>query len=365
MFRAIVEEIGRRGAPPRPRRPPLGRAVADAFVEGGFRAFFEFIAADPRTFAFLRRNLGTIRERFGDAVLPAGLGSSRTTCARRSPAATCPPRRRRLPRARDARGRPRARPGARRARRRRTSRAPPRSRPRCSRAASAPCRARTPRRPGSGLELADAQRLFSPEGAYLNTASYGLPPRPAWEALQAAQDEWRHGRTGFDGWDESVGRSRAAWARLRGVAEADVAVGPQVSPFAGLVAAALEPGAQVLAARGGLHVDPVPAARAGGARRAGAARAAGVARRGGRRATPTSSPSARCSPPTGGSPTSTRSRRRPRTTARACCSTPRRRAGGCRWTPRASTTWCARATSGCWRRAGRRSCTPARRRASG
>ena len=99
------------------------------------------------------------------------------------------------------------------------------------------------------MELADAQRLFSPEGTYLNTASYGLPPRPAWEALQAAQDEWRHGRTGFDGWDESVGRSRTAWARLCGVPVADVAIGPQVSPFAGLVAAALEPGAQVLAAR--------------------------------------------------------------------------------------------------------------------
>jgi selenocysteine lyase/cysteine desulfurase len=98
------------------------------------------------------------------------------------------------------------------------------------------------------VEVADAQRLFSPEGTYLNTASYGLPPRQAWEALQAAQDEWRHGRTGFDGWDRSVGRSRAAWARLTGVDEADVAVGPQVSPFAGIVAASLEPGARVLAA---------------------------------------------------------------------------------------------------------------------
>src|SRR5215217_2634302 len=39
-----------------------------------FRALFEFIVADPVTFAFLRRNLSTIRERFGDAVLPAGLG---------------------------------------------------------------------------------------------------------------------------------------------------------------------------------------------------------------------------------------------------------------------------------------------------
>ncbi len=99
------------------------------------------------------------------------------------------------------------------------------------------------------MELADARRLFSPEGTYLNTASYGLPPRPAWEAVQAAQDEWRHGRTGFDGWDRSVGRSRSAWARLHGVPAADVAVGPQVSPFAGLIAASLEPGARVLAAR--------------------------------------------------------------------------------------------------------------------
>jgi selenocysteine lyase/cysteine desulfurase len=99
------------------------------------------------------------------------------------------------------------------------------------------------------VEVADARRLFSPEGTYLNTASYGLPPRPAWEAVQAAQDEWRHGRTGFDGWDRSVGRSRASWARLHGVEPADVAIGPQVSPFVGMVAASLAPGTRVLAAR--------------------------------------------------------------------------------------------------------------------
>ena len=98
------------------------------------------------------------------------------------------------------------------------------------------------------LRVEEAQRLFSPEGAYLNTASYGLPPLPAWQAMQAAADEWRHGRTGFDGWNESVGASRASWARLVGVPEADVAVGPQVSPFVGTVAASLAPGARVLCA---------------------------------------------------------------------------------------------------------------------
>jgi selenocysteine lyase/cysteine desulfurase len=94
----------------------------------------------------------------------------------------------------------------------------------------------------------DAQRLFSPENTYLNTASYGLPPEPAWEAMQRAADEWRHGRTGFGGWDLSVGRARAAWARLHGVPARDVAIGPQVSVFAGVVAAALEPGTRVLCA---------------------------------------------------------------------------------------------------------------------
>ena len=70
VFRAIVEETGDEAR----RRVREGRRGRSGLVEGGFRAFFELIASDPATLAFLRRNLGTIRERFGDAVLPAGLG---------------------------------------------------------------------------------------------------------------------------------------------------------------------------------------------------------------------------------------------------------------------------------------------------
>jgi selenocysteine lyase/cysteine desulfurase len=125
----------------------------------------------------------------------------------------------------------------------------------------------------SETDLATAQRLFSPEGAYLNTATYGLPPRTAFDALQAAADEWRHGRCGFDGWDRSVGAARASFARLARVPEGDVAIGPAVSSFAGLVAAALPAGARVLCAeedftsvlfpflaqeRRGVHVELVP-----------------------------------------------------------------------------------------------------------
>jgi AcrR family transcriptional regulator len=73
VFRAIVEEFGEQ-ARRRVRDARRSSSGAQDFLESGFRAFFEFIVADPVTFAFLRRNLGTIRERFGDTVLPAGLG---------------------------------------------------------------------------------------------------------------------------------------------------------------------------------------------------------------------------------------------------------------------------------------------------
>ena len=90
VFRAIVEEAG---ADARRRVRDARRAASgsEAFLEDGFRAFFEFIADDPGTFAFLRRNLGTIRERFGDAVLPAGLGELEADLRDAIGAASCRP----------------------------------------------------------------------------------------------------------------------------------------------------------------------------------------------------------------------------------------------------------------------------------
>jgi selenocysteine lyase/cysteine desulfurase len=97
-----------------------------------------------------------------------------------------------------------------------------------------------------GLTIAAAQELWSPEGTYLNTASYGLPPRPAWDALQAALRDWRGGRTSWEGWSEATARSRRAFARIVGVDSTDVAVGATVSGLIGLIAASLPDGAQVL-----------------------------------------------------------------------------------------------------------------------
>ncbi len=97
------------------------------------------------------------------------------------------------------------------------------------------------------MDLPEARRLFDPQPGWLNTASYGLPPRPAWTALQEALDDWRHGRTSWEPWAEATERSRAAFARLVGASPADIAVGSAVSQQVGLVAAALPAGTRVLA----------------------------------------------------------------------------------------------------------------------
>jgi selenocysteine lyase/cysteine desulfurase len=98
------------------------------------------------------------------------------------------------------------------------------------------------------LPIAEAQRLFDAEPGWLNTASYGLPPRPAWDALQAGLQDWRQGRTSWEGWDDSTRRARESFARLVGADARDVAVGSAVSQLVGLMAAALPDGARVLAA---------------------------------------------------------------------------------------------------------------------
>ncbi|MDG4780539.1 aminotransferase class V-fold PLP-dependent enzyme [Micromonospora sp. WMMD961] len=96
------------------------------------------------------------------------------------------------------------------------------------------------------MEIEQAQQLWKPEPGWLNTASYGLPPEPAWTVLQEALAQWRVGSTSWEGWGDSVRRSRAAFAGLIGVPEGDVAVGASVSQMLAPVAAALPAGATVV-----------------------------------------------------------------------------------------------------------------------
>jgi AcrR family transcriptional regulator len=71
VFRAIVEDTAAE-ARARLRAARRGARTPEDFVAGAYRAFFEFIVEDPDRFAFLRTNIGTLRGRFGDALLPAG-----------------------------------------------------------------------------------------------------------------------------------------------------------------------------------------------------------------------------------------------------------------------------------------------------
>lgn len=96
----------------------------------------------------------------------------------------------------------------------------------------------------------DVRALLAPEPGYLNTASLGVPPRTALDAMTGVLGGWRRGRLSPPDFDEAVGRSRRAWAALTGIDPAQVATGTTVSEFVGLVAAALPDGAHVVVAEG-------------------------------------------------------------------------------------------------------------------
>jgi len=116
--------------------------------------------------------------------------------------------------------------------------------------------------------------LWEAEPGWLNTATYGLPPRPAWDELQAALEGWRQGQASWGAWNECTSRARRSFARLVNVEANDVAVGSQVSQLVGLVAASVRAGSRVIVpereftsnvfpwlARGDLRVEAIPMER--------------------------------------------------------------------------------------------------------
>ncbi len=126
------------------------------------------------------------------------------------------------------------------------------------------------------MEIAEAQALWSPAGPYLNTATFGLPPRPAWETLQATLEDWHHGRTSWEHWSDFTERARTAFAQMIGVSARDVACGGTTSQHVAVVASSLPDGARVLVpendfsslvfpfltqADRGVRVETVPLAR--------------------------------------------------------------------------------------------------------
>lgn len=95
-----------------------------------------------------------------------------------------------------------------------------------------------------------AQREFASDVIFLNTATLGLPPRRTVTAMQAAVAEWAAGRAVSVAYDIPVAAARRSYAALVGVDPDLVAVGGNVSVFAGLIAASLPADAEVLTASG-------------------------------------------------------------------------------------------------------------------
>jgi selenocysteine lyase/cysteine desulfurase len=95
-----------------------------------------------------------------------------------------------------------------------------------------------------------ARREFSADVIFLNSATMGLPPVRTLEALQDSLSEWASGRAEGPAYDAWVTRARSLYADLVGVDPSLVSAGSQVSVFAGLIAASLPSGSEVLTAAG-------------------------------------------------------------------------------------------------------------------
>src|SRR5918996_2199951 len=91
---------------------------------------------------------------------------------------------------------------------------------------------------------------FRPTTTFLNTATYGLAPQAATEALLANERARLEGRFDPVEVDKVVDACRVAFGQLVGVPADQVAIGSQVAPLVGLVAASLPRGSTVLAAEG-------------------------------------------------------------------------------------------------------------------
>ncbi|MFE0103086.1 aminotransferase class V-fold PLP-dependent enzyme [Streptomyces sp. NPDC059009] len=99
---------------------------------------------------------------------------------------------------------------------------------------------------------------FAPESTYLNTASCGLLPRRAAEAVRILTAELVSGRPGGAGDFEVVDEARQRFARLVGADASRVATGGSVAVHVGLIAGSLAPGSEVLFPEGefGSVIDP-------------------------------------------------------------------------------------------------------------
>src|SRR3954471_2473402 len=86
---------------------------------------------------------------------------------------------------------------------------------------------------------------FAGAHGFLNSPTYGLPPRFMIDALQECISQWQTGTMEVPLFDEHERAGRAGYAALAGVPVDSVAMGGTVSAVLGLVAAAVPDGSRV------------------------------------------------------------------------------------------------------------------------
>lgn len=94
------------------------------------------------------------------------------------------------------------------------------------------------------------QNDFALETTYLNTASVGVPPRRAVDAMRRSLDDWAAGRLSFEVYETALAAVRSSFARLAGTTADRIALAPNVTDSVARIAAALPPGTEVLTAGG-------------------------------------------------------------------------------------------------------------------
>src|SRR3989442_1141481 len=99
------------------------------------------------------------------------------------------------------------------------------------------------------MGAAAVRDLFDPAAAtaYLDSATYGLPPQPTVEAMRQAIDDWQSGSADWvSAWDKHGDVCRQYFASLIETPGHAVALIPSVSVGVGVIAASLRSGDHVL-----------------------------------------------------------------------------------------------------------------------
>ena len=112
-------------------------------------------------------------------------------------------------------------------------------------------------------DLRTARAEFAGGRSYLSACTVGLPTTATRAAVIADLDAAAHGRATAVEYTAVVERTRGHFARIVRVDPARVAIGSQASVFAGLIAAAIPDGAEVLCVEGDFASMVLPFAHAG------------------------------------------------------------------------------------------------------